>query len=129
MGADFVALIPSEEAHMGYGYVHKIRAKLVKMVDQEVGERFADTFPSNGYEAYNYVLRELEQMVDIFIHPVETAEKILFQHLHRLFLRMRVAPLVFRVDQRIAGDVFRPARAVAADRVAEKGKGAVDILP
>ncbi len=64
MGADFVALIPSEEAHMGYGYVHKIRAKLVKMVDQEVGERFADTFPSNGYEAYNYVLRELEQMVD-----------------------------------------------------------------
>lgn len=64
MGADFVALIPSEETHMGYGYVHTIREKLVKMVDQEVGERFAEIFPSNGYDAYIYVLDELEQMVE-----------------------------------------------------------------
>jgi hypothetical protein len=42
MGADFVALIPSESTKMGYGYVHTIREKLMCMVDAEVGERYIE---------------------------------------------------------------------------------------
>lgn len=42
MGADFIALIPSESTKMGYGYVHTIREKLVSMVDAELGEKFIE---------------------------------------------------------------------------------------
>lgn len=38
MGADFVALIPSESGGMSYSYVHVIRYKLVSMVDKGLGE-------------------------------------------------------------------------------------------
>lgn len=66
MGADFVALIPSDnEARMSYSYVHVIRGKLIKMVDKKLGEYFGDLPPGKSLSlAYNRSIQELEEMVD-----------------------------------------------------------------
>lgn len=70
MGADFVALIPSDEgAGMSYSYVHVIRGKLIKMVDKELGEYFGDLphglpHGTSLSLAYDKVIPELKEMVD-----------------------------------------------------------------
>lgn len=66
MGADFVALIPSDKgARMSYSYVHIIRGKLIKMVDKELGEYFGDLPRGDSWSlAYDKVIPELENMLD-----------------------------------------------------------------
>ena len=72
MGADFVALIPSESAGMAYSHVHTMRSKLIKMVSPELGEIFNKnswTSP-NGLvfdtvaQRYDLVIQGLTQMLE-----------------------------------------------------------------
>lgn len=65
MGASFYALIPSNsEADMAYSYVHTVRAKLVKMVDAELGELFAKNDWKTIADRYNKVIEGLTQIYD-----------------------------------------------------------------
>lgn len=72
MGADFVALIPSESTGMSYSYVHTVRSKLINMVDKELGEIFDKTnwVSESGLvfdivsQRYELVIQGLRQILD-----------------------------------------------------------------
>jgi len=73
MGADFVALIPSQSVGMGYGYVTVVRSKLVSMVDKELGELLDSaswTGPSGLVwdivnQKYDAVIKGLTQIIEV----------------------------------------------------------------
>ena len=78
MGADFVALIPTNSTGMAYSHVHIVRSKLIKMVSPELGEIFDKnswTSPSGLVfdtvaQRYDLVIQGLMQMVEKNGDPV-----------------------------------------------------------
>ena len=72
MGADFVALIPSESTGMSYSCVHTVRSKLINMVDKELGGIFDTTnwVSKSGLvfdtvaQNYELVIQGLTQMLN-----------------------------------------------------------------
>lgn len=64
MGATFVPLVQTEHwSDMAYSFVHKVRWKLIWLVDKELGEKFADTDVPLA-KRYDVVLNGLEEIVE-----------------------------------------------------------------
>lgn len=66
MGADFVAVIPSESIHVSYGHVFRIKARLAGLVDKRLEEkwmRIASSPMELGTKYAEEVLDEIESQL------------------------------------------------------------------